>query len=235
MFPLKILTQPDDITCGPTSLHAVYNYFKDKISLEDVIKQISYLEDGGTLAVNLGIHALKRGYNTELYTYNLDVFDPSWFNGKDQNIVDKLSKQLDYKKGKRFREATMAYINYLELGGALTYRNLTVNLLKSYFERKLPVLAGLSATYLYQYKREYTNSKNQSVYDDIKGEPMGHFVVLSGYDDEKRNIVVADPYKTNPISGDNYYSVKVTRLINSILLGIVTYDANLLIIQPKDK
>ncbi len=235
MLPVKILTQPDDITCGPTSLHAVYDYYNDKMKLDEVIKQVSYLEDGGTLAVFLGIHALKKGYEAELYTYNLDVFDPTWFGDENISLIEKLEEQLKYKKGKKFREATEAYIKFLQKGGKLTYRNLTVNLLKSYFDKKLPVLAGLSATYLYQYKREYTNSKNQSIYDDIKGEPMGHFVVLSGYDDEKRNVIVADPYKTNPISGDNYYAVKVSRLINSILLGIVTYDANLLIIQPKEE
>jgi hypothetical protein len=31
------------------------------------------------------------------------------------------------------------------------------------------------------------------------------------------------------------YGVSFRRLINSILLGIVTYDANLLIIGPKEK
>ena len=51
---LKILTQPDDSTCGPTSLHAVYQYFDDEISLEQVISEVSFLEDGGTLAVFLG-------------------------------------------------------------------------------------------------------------------------------------------------------------------------------------
>jgi hypothetical protein len=31
------------------------------------------------------------------------------------------------------------------------------------------------------------------------------------------------------------YSVSFARLINSIMLGIVTYDANLLVIEPKEK
>ena len=60
---------------------------------------------------------------------------------------------------------------------------------------------------------------------------MGHFVVLSGMDES--TVFVADPYKENPISGNNYYQVDTNRLMNSILLGIVTYDANMLIIMPK--
>ena len=58
---LKILTQPDDSTCGPTSLHAVYQYFDDDISLDQVIAEVSFLQEGGTLAVMLGCHALQ-GY-----------------------------------------------------------------------------------------------------------------------------------------------------------------------------
>ena len=44
---------------------------------------------------------------------------------------------------------------------------------------------------------------------------------------------MADPYQDNPLGEDRYYQVPVGRLINSILLGIVTYDANLLIISKK--
>ena len=39
-FDLEILTQPDDSTCGPTCLHAVYRYFKDPVALDDVIAEV---------------------------------------------------------------------------------------------------------------------------------------------------------------------------------------------------
>ncbi|HAU0282044.1 TPA: peptidase-C39 like family protein, partial [Legionella pneumophila] len=39
--------------------------------------------------------------------------------------------------------------------------------------------------------------------------------------------------KKNPVSGDNYYTVSIHRLINAIMLGVVTRDGNLLIIEPK--
>ena len=94
----------------------------------------------------------------------------------------------------------------------------------------LPVLAGLSATYLYKSKRELAGSDGESIFDDLRGKPMGHFVVLCGM--ERKQVRVADPYQDNPYSKDLYYHVPVGRLINSIMLGIVTYDANLLIISP---
>lgn len=226
------MTQPDDVTCGPTSLHAVYDYYNDNISLDQVIKEVTYLEDGGTLAVMLGTHALGRGYKTRIYTYNLKMFDPTWLLTKETNIVEKLHQQAKYKRGKKFLHATEAYIDFLERGGELVFEDLTPALIYRYFKKNIPILAGLSATYLYQSIRESSTINGHATGDDVRGYPQGHFVILCGYDEGNNHIIVADPYKQNPISKDNYYLVKVQRLINSIMLGIITYDANFLIIEP---
>jgi hypothetical protein len=233
MLQIKIKNQPDDTTCGPTSLHAVYKYYGDRISLKKVISQVTYIDGGGTYAVLLACHALERGYDAKIYAYNLNVFDPSWFQ-KDIDLISKLKEQVRYKKDGKLKAASEAYIRFLKLGGKLRHEELTRSLLRKYFEKGVPILTGLSATYLYQSKREFTGKKNKSVYDDVKGYPMGHFVVLCGYDEEKKHIVIADPYTNHPFKS-NYYSVNIYRLINSILMGIVTYDSILLIIEPKDK
>lgn len=227
----KILSQPDDETCGPTSLHAVYNYYQDFINLQQVIEEVTFLEEGGTLANLLGIHALKRGYKAKIHTYNLNVFDPAWSVLGHDELVEKLKAQLKYKKGKKIENATHSYIEFLNLGGEISFEDLTVDLIRKYLDRRRPILTGLSATYLYDCKREYTNDEGRSVYDDLKGFPMGHFVVLTAID-EYGMVSVSDPYQENPLSGENTYKVDVHRLINSILLGILTYDANLLILEP---
>jgi hypothetical protein len=51
--------------------------------------------------------------------------------------------------------------------------------------------------------------------------------------DDQRRFLVADPDNTNPIAYNHYYQVERYRLIHSILLGIVTYDSNMLVIQPQ--
>lgn len=227
---ISILTQPDDTTCGPTSLHAVYNYLGDNISLENVINEVSALEDGGTLAVLLGQHARSRGYKTTLYTFNLDVFDPTWDLKNTPYVIERLKSQLTFKKGLKIRHAINAYIDFLQDGGIIKNSPLSRSFFARHFKNELPVLAGLSATYLYQTAREYTDENGKSIYDDLKGYPMGHFVVLSGFDEEKK-IRVSDPYPDNPMAGSSYYCVQTSRLIHAILLGIVTYDANLLVIE----
>lgn len=233
MIPIKMSTQPDETTCGPTSLHAIYSYFGDSITLEEVVAQVPSLDTGGTLAVILACHALRRGYHAFIYTYNLLVFDPTWFTHKGTDFRKKLMEQEKYKHGIKFHRATQAYLEFLDLGGKFYFKDLNPRILKKYFNQGLPILTGLSATYLYRCKREYTDRQGHTVHNDVKGHPSGHFVVLSGYDKTKQNIIVADPYWETE-SGDNYYPVKVGRLLNSILLGVLTYDANFVIIQPRN-
>jgi hypothetical protein len=234
VIPIKIHTQPDDSTCGPTSLHAVYRYFKDSIPLSEVIKEVPYLDEGGTLEALLACHALKRGYKALIYTYNLHIFDPTWFKLNNEEIILKLEQQLEVKKGSKFIRATQAYIEFLKLGGELRCTDLTKGLLRKYFEQDIPLLTGLSATYLYQSAREYENEHGDSIYDDVSGYPTGHFVVLCGFAEDQKHVVVADPYQENPYFKNNYYEVSISRLLNSIMLGMATYDANLLAIKPAE-
>src|SRR5690606_27929210 len=76
---VNIHPQPCDTTCGPTCLHAIYRYLGDAISLAQVVAECPRLEEGGTLAALLGTHAVRRGYQATIYSYNLRVFDPTWF------------------------------------------------------------------------------------------------------------------------------------------------------------
>jgi len=228
-LPITILRQPDDSSCGPTCLHAVLNYYGHKISLNEVIGEIRMLKDGGTLAVFLACAALRQGFKTTIYTYNLQMFDPAWFAQNDIDLSDKLRVQAREKTSTKLRYATQGYLEFLRLGGKLRFVDLTTGLLRGILRRGLPILTGLSATYLYREKRVF-GPKDEP--DDIRGTPAGHFVVLSGYHREGRTVLVTDPLTPNPASTTPVYSVNIDRVICSILLGVLTYDANLLVIQP---
>ena len=226
-----MIQQPDDFTCGPTSLHAVYGYMGDALDLQDIIGGISYLEEGGTLAVHLGLHALERGYGARLYSYNLRVFDPTWAGLEMDELERALAARQRAKRGAKLIASIQAYRDFIAAGGLIRFDAIDRPLLEHYFDQGLPVLAGLSATYLYASPRERLDESNRMVFDDVRGEPQGHFVVLCGYDGNE--VVVADPLKDNPIAGDHHYRVDVDRLIRAILLGVLTYDANLLVIERK--
>ena len=224
------MPQPTDESCGPTCLHAVYQFYDDPTDLNKLLKEVKQIKGGGTLAVMLGNHALARGYDATIYTYNLQMFDPTWF-ATETNLSEKLREQRQYKTTKKFLEATDAYLKFLDRGGTIKFEELNAQLIRSFLVQDIPILTGLSATYLYKSSREIPK---YNVYHDTKGEPTGHFVVLCGYDEE--SIHIADPLNPNPIFNEiQYYQVSVRRVIHAILLGILTYDANLLILQPKNE
>lgn len=229
-FKFKIFEQPDAVTCGPSCLHSVYSYYGDQLDFQSLLKEVSMLEDGGTLGASLACHALKRSYRARIYTYNLRVFDPSWFKDKNTKLEQKLREQIKVKKNKKLQSATKEYLEFISLGGEIVFEDLTPNLLIGILKQNIPILTGLSATYLYHSSRE--NPKTNE-FDDIGGEPSGHFVVLHGYDETKNEVMIADPWTQNPYSETGKYRVSLERLVGAIFLGILTYDANLVAIQPK--
>jgi hypothetical protein len=227
---LNMSAQPNDTTCGPTCLHAVYGYYGDELDLHVLIDQVRPLPEGGTLAVTLANDALRRGYRARIYTYNVQIFDPTWFVEDAAQLRQSLIEQLTFKNDLRLKHSTDRYLEFLELGGEVRFGDHTSTLIRRYLKKGVPILTGLSATYLYPCAREY-----QDEYDSVRGDPQGHFVVLSGYDKKSRKVMVADPLNDNPGFGSHYYAVDVERLVSSIMLGVVTYDANLLMIEPQKK
>ncbi len=224
-----ISAQPDDTTCGPACLHSIYRYYGQSIGLNRVIEEIPKLREGGTLGVFLACHALALGYRARIYTYNLEVFDPTWFGHPGVNIGERLQRQMEFKSDSKLHLATRGYLEFLQRGGEIRLEDLRPRLIRDYLKRGIPVITGLSATYLYREPREFGPNFQP---DDVRGDAAGHFVVLHGYDKDKREIFVADPLHTNPISNSHYYAVGIERVICAILLGLLTYDANILIIQP---
>ena len=242
-FQFVIQPQPDDTTCGPTCLQAVYSYFDDQVPLEQVIAEVPGLSAGGTLAVLLGTHALQRGYQATIYTFNLEVFDPSWFDksargtSRDKTasrefLIERLEEQRRHKSWMKLQTASAAYMDFLRHGGSICMQELNAKLIRRFLKKSIPILTGLSSTYLYFTKREIPENCQP---DDVRGYPCGHFVVLCGYDKAARTVSVADPYLPNPLGEEHHYDVHLDRLIAAILLGVLTYDANLLVIESSHR
>jgi hypothetical protein len=228
-LPLRTLPQPDETTCGPTCLHAVYRYWGETESLDTIIERNYRMEGGGTYAVYLACDALRKGYRATIYTYNLLVFDPTWFK-RGADIAEKLKSQLDFKmERRRFEQVTPAYLEFLELGGRLRFMDLSPALIHRILRRRFPILTGLSSTYLYHASREYGDD---DIKDDVRGTPSGHFVVIAGYNAARRRVLIVDPYQPHPYGDSHEYWISIDRAVGAVLLGIVTHDANLLIIHP---
>lgn len=226
---IEILPQPTESTCGPTCLHSVYSYLGSEFDLQALIEEIPETESGGTFSVILALHALRNGFAASIYSYNLKTFDPTWEGLSSEAIASKLETRLHRTRSPKARANLQAYVDFLKEGGTLSFEELTPALLKRILKKDTPIIAGLSSTHLYRDSR--LNKDGDP--DDVHGDPEGHFVVISNWNASEKQFIVADPYRKNPVSAGQIYGVGVHRLINSILLGIVTYDANMLVIQSK--
>ncbi len=234
-LPVKMMLQPDETTCGPTCLDAVYRYWGEDSRLPDVIARTRKMERGGTFAIFLACDALRHGYQATIYTYNLMVFDPTWFvQGVD--IAERLQRQRELKKDARQQHVTElvteGYLEFLEMGGQLRLVDLSRYMIHDLLHQNIPIITGLSSTYLYRAAREYGPNDEP---DDVRGFPAGHFVVLAGYDRKERTLMVADPYGRHPYGPSHEYWINIDRVLGAVLLGIVTHDANLLVIHPPGK
>jgi hypothetical protein len=229
-LPVAIESQPDGTTCGPTCLHAVYRFHGLDLALAEVIEAVTPLDEGGTLEVNLACDALARGFDTTIYTFNLHLFDPTWFSDGRVDIAAKLRARAARKRNPKFKFAVDSYCEFLARGGRLRFTDLTRAELRGILRHGVPAIAGLNVTYLYRHARVAGPHDDP---DDVHGEPCGHFVVLSGYDRAERLVAVADPYLPNPVAVGQQYWVHIDRVIGAILLGVMTYDASLLILERR--
>lgn len=226
--------QPDDVTCGPTCLRKVYDFYGLRVDADEVLGEIDRNEDGGTLAVFLGAAALARGFGARLYSYDLRIFDPTWYALPADALGEKIHARLPHLRDATRLRAARAYLRFLEHGGEMSFDELTPGLLKRIIDREHPVLAGLSATHLYRMPRERQVEGDRLVDDDVAGDPTGHFVVIVGYERWGRRFSVRDPSGHVPVAPDGRQVVDAQRLINAILLGDVTHDAVLLEIWPRE-
>ncbi|MCA8923346.1 MAG: hypothetical protein KDD82_16135 [Planctomycetes bacterium] len=222
--------QPDDVTCGPTCLMQALRYYGDPTPFEEIVQRTPRNPDGGTLGVYLGTAARSLGYAVRIWSYNLKVFDPTWVGLSADALQAKLRARAAAVSKPKVRAACEAYAGYLAVGGELAFDDLVPSLLTGILARGHPVLCGLNATYLYQQVRERPADNED---DDVAGYPVGHFLVACGHEAGER-FHVRDPSSHVPFSPDGRYTVPAHRLINAILLGIVSYDAVLVELWPEE-
>lgn len=233
-LPVDRIEQPDDLTCGPTALLQIYRHlhargFGEERSLAQVIRATRRNPDGGTLAVYLALAALDDGWVPSLFSFNLDVFDPTWSELPAEALATKLEARVGEVEGERLRRVIRAHAELLRRGGQVHLVDLDRRLLVGLLASGHPILTGLSATWLYRTPRELAEEE-----DDVAGWPVGHFVVVSGYQPEHDRFLVVDPSRQIPFSRTGVYPVPSERLMASILLGDATFDGVLLVLDRFD-
>lgn len=232
--------QPDDVSCGPTCLAQVLAWYGELRSIEELGALIRRNPDGGTQAVHIGALALELGYNVRLYPFGVRVFDPTWWELEDEDLVERLTARADaLERIAAPRDeiaAVRAWRDLLQAGGRVAFHEPSPRLMARVLAKGRPLIVGLNATWLY---REIRHRPDDNVPDSLAGWPVGHFVVVCGYTGHGRHLHVRDPSEDAPEhlhpagAHRGSYPVPGDRLVHAVLLGDLTRDAVLLEVWPK--
>lgn len=225
-------TQPDDVSCGPTCLSQVLAWHGAQHDIDALAGQLRRNADGGTQGVYLGRLALELGYRVRLYPFGVRIFDPTWWECEDEEIIELLDARAAALSDPGERDTVMAWADYLRAGGYLAFREPSPRVLTRALDLGRPLICGLNATWLY---REARTRRHDNQDDPIGGHAAGHFVVIRGYTGEGRHLHVNDPSPDAPFSkgtSAGRYPLSANRLLHALLLGDGTGDAVLVEIWP---
>lgn len=218
MKTIEMLPQPDDTSCGPTALHAIYKYYGLDIPLNTVISELEgYSTLEGTYDAMIGVDALKRGFQVNIFVYNLRIFDPSW--KYDESITEKLYTMKARLSDPRLIKSVEWFIRFSEMGGHIVISSPLINALTA----EHPVICGLSATHLYNCRRENPITNE---YDEF-GSPVGHYVVTDAHFGDT-SVPIYDPYGDRSRIRKIEYIMPINAVIESIMLGTLTYDGSVI-------
>ncbi len=213
-----------DNECGPASVAQVLSYFDIPFQMEDIIDYSSNSYKFRDWDYLLAQYLNNRGVETEIVTFQSNIYDPSWSNLKGNSLIEKLKQELDFfysdsprlenkgflawhNLGPEISEVEEA-IKYLDGGGKISIKPLSATDITAEIRRGNPIICAYDAILLHNMKRGFMGKP-----DDIKGVPMGHVAVISGF--TGKDFVLVDPsywYKK-----EESYHVNKDRLINSIM------------------
>ena len=97
---------------------------------------------------------MRRGYRAKLYTFNPQVFDPTWFAPGAPAIEERLTAQMKVKRNLKVCTASKAYLDFLRLGGKISFEDLISSLIRGLLKRSITILTGPSGTFLHRTARE---------------------------------------------------------------------------------
>lgn len=229
---IKIKEQKPD-ECLPACLAAVFEYYKIKVSEDEIIEKISKNSfkayDWDYLAGNL---AIEKGLKAEIYSNVTTIFDPSWHSISQKNLIKKVEKLIIFfrKRSENYLQDPMKWGSFfcpsvwmarelareaetlrvfLKVGGTINFKPISLKLIEKMIDSRIPVITHHNPTLLHRMKRRHNKRP-----DDIRGNTWGHVIIISGY--TKNEFIISDPaglfYR-----GSLIYKVDKDLLLESIL------------------
>lgn len=161
-------------TCGVGVLRMLMRYWGVKLSEKEVLEKVP-LHSWGAYTTDLGVIALKRGFEVEAWTFHLGILGElklAW--GAEVNL--DILRRVKPRASDRATYESM--VRYVKAGGKLDWDTLRVTRLKKWLDKKVPCIISVNTAALGNYWRRFDN---------------GHYLVVEGYEGDE--FWVVDPDK----------------------------------------
>lgn len=192
-IPVPRFEQKQRVWCGPAALQSMLAFNKCFVMQEEIVNFVNL--DEGCYIQDLGAFALSKGFNVEVFSYDMIYLDPTWSSLSNNDLIERMNARLHHVKSSKSSSANFkSLINYVSNGGKLSISLPKKEQIISLLQENKPILAIVNSNSLYDRARLDYNGKT----NDVTGTVGGHFLVIVGH--KNGYFFVIDPSYENPIS-----------------------------------
>lgn len=197
----------------------VYAIKGKKISVQDILKDFHHDEKGDpTYPPQLTRHFLQHGLKTKVTISNSRAISPAWGNISREELIENLKLWITLHQKDDWREYGLQVLFYLQEKGEIALQSYTSQTLKEMLDRGSLLILGVDEDWIWGHRFKQEGKKR--IIDDIKGNVEGHFVLITGYQDNKFHVL--DPFPTNIEGRHGTYDIDVNQLTNASLIWAST-------------
>ena len=207
---LPLLKQKYKAGCGPAAMSMVYKYFGKEIPEEKIVKEIGGLTKWGSFATDHALMAKNLGFKVICHSYNLEYFEPEDFKLSQRKLIEKTKTLIRKEKRAYNKQKLKSILRVLKSDIEFKMRIPSLNVIKKFLDKRVPVIVLVRSVVLFEEKK------------DLKS---GHYIILTGYKNDKF-------YYNDPKYG-KAKSISADKLIFALSANVFDSSAYLLVIKPQ--
>ncbi len=168
------IKQQTPMGCFIASLRMVLQCWGLKVTDEEIDQVVLKDEKGGSYLTELAWFARTKGFQVDCFAYNLSLLDPQDGVLSSDILIAKLQKRYEEYKSEWHKTLCASTIRCLKAGVHYIIKKPSLEDMKSYLQKSIPLIVTVNFTALY----------------NKKGDPFaGHDIVVTGIENNTVNYI----------------------------------------------